>query len=150
LSSLCKTNDLTDEQTEPVVPFVGSVAVVITLANISSFIGYRPAKIGALFWAFILSVLFVVYSGFRFVGPKGMWKSLLHCRHGGSFPHSRLCDPIQFLRPVVRQRVRRLHLMDCTILSRGLPGVLGLWLIGGRDSTGGDFHLSDVITLEKF
>ena len=42
LVSLCKANDLNEEQTDQVVPFVGSVALLITLANISSFLGIAP------------------------------------------------------------------------------------------------------------
>ncbi|NLN46254.1 MAG: F0F1 ATP synthase subunit A [Clostridiaceae bacterium] len=133
LSSLCKSNDLSDEQTDKVVPFVGSVALLITLANISSFVGISPPakNPGYCFGLSILSVVFVVYIGFRFVGPKGMWKSL-------SSPVG-MVVPFRILDYIIRILSLALRLFGNVfgayilmefvriVLPLGLPGVLGLW-----------------------
>ncbi|MBP7401621.1 MAG: F0F1 ATP synthase subunit A [Clostridia bacterium] len=133
LVGLCKSNDLDDEQTDRVVPFVGSVALLITLANISSFIGISPPakNPGYCFGLSILSVSFVVYIGFRFVGPKGMWKSI-------STPVG-MVVPFKILDYVIRILSLALRLFGNVfgayilmefvriIIPIALPGILGLW-----------------------
>ncbi len=133
LVSLCKANDLNDEQTDRVVPFVGSVALLIALANISSFIGIAPPakNPGYCFGLSILSVCFVVYTGFRFVGAKGMWKSI-------STPVG-LVVPFRILDYIIRILSLALRLFGNVfgayilmefvriIVPFGLPGILGLW-----------------------
>lgn len=133
LVSLCKANDLNEEQTDQVVPFVGSVALLITLANISSFIGISPPakNPGYCFGLSIVSVCFVVYIGFRFVGPKGMWKSL-------SSPVG-MVVPFRVMDYIIRILSLALRLFGNVfgayilmefariIMPFALPGVLGLW-----------------------
>jgi F-type H+-transporting ATPase subunit a len=133
LVSLCKSNDLDDDQTDQVVPFVGSVALLITLANVSSFVGVSPPakNPGYCFGLSILSVIFVVYFGFRFVGPKGMWKSL-------TTPVG-MVAPFRILDYLIRILSLALRLFGNVfgayilmefvriIIPFGIPGILGLW-----------------------
>ena len=133
LVSLCKSNDLDEEQTDQVVPFVGSVALLITLANISSFIGVSPPakNPGYCFGLSILSVIFVVYFGFHFVGAKGMWKSL-------TSPVG-MVAPFRILDYLIRVLSLALRLFGNIfgayilmefiriILPFALPGIFGLW-----------------------
>lgn len=133
LTSLCKSNGLSDAQTDRVVPFVGSVALMITLSNISSFIGISPPakNPGYCFGLSILAVAYVVYIGIHFVGLKGMWRSLAS-PVGMMVPFSILDYLIRILSLALRlfgNVFGAFILMEFIriVMPPGLPGIVGLW-----------------------
>lgn len=133
LAALCRVNGLNEEQTDHTVPFVGSVALLITFANIISFVGISPPakNVGYCFGLAILSVSYVVYTGFHFVGAKGMWKSI-------STPVG-MVVPFRLLDYLVRVLSLALRLFGNVfgafilmefvriIIPLGIPGIFGLW-----------------------
>ena len=80
LMKLCQSSGMSYEQAEKVVPFVGSIAVFITLTNLASMLKIPPpAKNPAFPIALALfTILYVIFISIQMVGFKGFWQSLTY------------------------------------------------------------------------
>lgn len=82
LLKLCQSSGMTYEQSEKVVPFVGTIAIFISLTNLSALFKIAPpAKNPAFPLALaIFTVIYVIWMSIRLVGLKGFWDSLIYPR----------------------------------------------------------------------
>jgi F-type H+-transporting ATPase subunit a len=133
LMKLCQTSNLTYEQSEEVVPYVGAIAVFISLTNLSSMFGIAPpAKNPAFPIALALfTLVYVIRTSIRFAGWKGFWNSLI-------YPKAMLL-PFKILDYLIKPVSLSLRLFGnifgafilmefvYLIVPVILPGVVGLW-----------------------
>lgn len=133
LMKLCQSSNLTYEQSEAVVPYVGAIAVFISLTNLSSMFGIPPpAKNPAFPIALALfTVVYIIRMSIRFVGLKGFWNSLI-------YPKAMLL-PFKILDYLIKPVSLSLRLFGnifgafilmefiYLIVPVILPGVVGLW-----------------------
>lgn len=82
LLRLCQSSGMTYEQAEKVVPFVGTIAIFISLTNLSALFKIAPpAKNPAFPLALaVFTVIYVIWMSIRLVGLKGFWDSLIYPR----------------------------------------------------------------------
>lgn len=80
LMNLCTNAHMTIEQAEKVVPFVGTIAIFISLTNLTSMFKIPPpAKNPAFPIALaLLTIVYVIATSIRFVGLKGFWESMVY------------------------------------------------------------------------
>ncbi|MEA4888701.1 MAG: FoF1 ATP synthase subunit a [Clostridiaceae bacterium] len=133
LLNLCQSSNMTYDQAEVVVPFVGTIAVFISLTNLSSMFKIPPpAKNPAFPIALALfTIMYVIATSIRFVGLKGFWASL-------TYPKAMLL-PFKILDYVIKPMSLSLRLFGNVfgafilmefvylIVPIILPGVVGLW-----------------------
>jgi F-type H+-transporting ATPase subunit a len=133
LMKLCQSSNLSYEQSEAVVPYVGTIAVFISLTNLSAMFGIPPpAKNPAFPIALALfTLVYIIRMSVRFVGWKGFWNSLIH-------PKAMLL-PFKILDYLIKPISLSLRLFGNVfgsfilmefiylIVPVILPGVVGLW-----------------------
>ena len=133
LLKLCRTSNMSYEQAEAVVPFVGTIAVFISLTNLSSMFGIAPpAKNPAFPIALALfTLVYILSMSIRFVGWKGFWRSLI-------YPKAMLL-PFKILDYLIKPVSLSLRLFGnifgsfilmefiYLIMPAILPGLVGLW-----------------------
>lgn len=133
LMNLCQSSGMSYKQAEKVTPFVGSIAVFITLTNVTSFLQIPPpAKNPAFPVALALfTILYVVFTSIRMVGFKGFWRSL-------TYPKPLLL-PFKVLDYFIKPISLSLRLFGnvfgafvlmefiSIVIPAILPGVIGLW-----------------------
>ena len=133
LINLCKSSNMTYEQAEKVVPFVGTIAIFVSLTNLSSMFKIAPpAKNPAFPIALaIFTILYVIVTAIGFVGLKGFWASL-------TYPKAMLL-PFKILDYMIKPVSLSLRLFGnifgsfilmefiYLIIPVILPGVIGLW-----------------------
>lgn len=130
---LCEDQNMTPKQAEIVAPYVGSMAIFISLSNvIAAFKMKPPAKDPVFPIALALFTLcYVIFTGIRFVGIKGFLASF-------TYPKPFLI-PFKILDYVIRPISLSLRLFGnifgafilmefiYVIFPAILPGVIGLW-----------------------
>ena len=133
LLNLCQSSNMNYDQAEHVVPFVGTIAVFISLTNLSSMFKIPPpAKNPAFPIALaLLTILYVIGMSIHFVGWKGFWHSL-------TYPKAMLL-PFKILDYFIKPVSLSLRLFGnifgsfilmefiYLIIPVILPGVVGLW-----------------------
>ena len=133
LMKLCRSSNMTEQQAETVVPYVGTIAIFISLTNLSSMFKVAPpAKNPAFPIALALfTILYVVVTSIRFVGFKGFWASL-------TYPKAMLL-PFKILDYFIKPISLSLRLFGNVfgafilmefiyiIIPAILPGIIGLW-----------------------
>lgn len=133
LLKACRSSNMTYEQAEQVIPYVGTIAFFITLTNLASIFKIPPpAKNPAFPIALaIITIIYVIVMSIRFVGFKGFWASL-------TYPSSALL-PFKildfFIKPVSLSLRLFGNVFGAYILMEFiyivvpmiLPGLLGLW-----------------------
>jgi F-type H+-transporting ATPase subunit a len=133
LMKLCQSSNLSYEQSEAVVPYVGTIAVFISLTNLSSLFEIPPpAKNPAFPIALALfTLVYIIRTAVRFVGWKGFWNSLI-------YPKAMLL-PFKILDYLIKPISLSLRLFGnifgafilmefiYLIVPVILPGVVGLW-----------------------
>lgn len=133
LMSLCRNSNMTEEQAEKVAPFVGSIAVFISLTNLSSLFKIAPpAKNPAFPIALALfTILYVIVTAIRFVGLKGFWASLTYPKKA-LLPFKILdyfIKPISLSLRLFGNIFGSFILMEFIyiIVPAIVPGIIGLW-----------------------
>ena len=133
MMKLCQSSNLSYEQSEAVVPYVGTIAVFISLTNLSSMFSIPPpAKNPAFPIALALfTLVYIIGMCVRFVGWKGFWNSLI-------YPKAMLL-PFKILDYLIKPLSLSLRLFGnifgafilmefiYLIVPVILPGVVGLW-----------------------
>ena len=133
LLNLCKSSNMSYEQAEKVVPFVGTIAVFVSLTNLSSMFKIPPpAKNPAFPIALaIFTIFYVIVTSIQFVGFKGFWASL-------TYPKAMLL-PFKILDYFIKPMSLSLRLFGNVfgafilmefiylIVPVIIPGVIGLW-----------------------
>jgi F-type H+-transporting ATPase subunit a len=133
LLKLCQNSNMTYEQSEKVVPYVGTIAVFISLTNLSSMFNIPPpAKNPAFPIALALfTIAYVIGMSVHMVGWKGFWHSLV-------YPKAMLL-PFKILDYLIKPMSLSLRLFGnifgsfilmefiYLIVPVILPGVVGLW-----------------------
>jgi F-type H+-transporting ATPase subunit a len=133
LLKLCQSSNMTYEQAEVVVPYVGTIAIFIGLTNLSSMFKIPPpAKNPAFPIALaIFTICYVISMSIRFVGLKGFWHSLI-------YPKAMLL-PFKVLDYLIKPISLSLRLFGnifgafilmefiYLIVPVILPGLIGLW-----------------------
>ncbi len=133
LMNLCKTSNLSYEQSEAVVPYVGAIAVFISLTNLSAMFGIPPpAKNPAFPIALALfTLVYIIRMSIRFVGWKGFWNSLIYPK--AMLLPFKILD--YFIKPISLSLRLFGNVFGAFILMEFiylivpviLPGVVGLW-----------------------
>ena len=130
---LCEDQHMTPKQAEIVAPYVGSVAIFISLANCVSLFKIRPPAKDVVFpiALALFTLCYVIFTGIRFVGIKGFLASF-------TYPKTFLI-PFKILDYVIRPVSLSLRLFGnifgayilmefiYVIFPAILPGVAGLW-----------------------
>jgi len=133
LMNLCQTSNMTYDQAEVVVPFVGTIGVFITLTNLSSMFKIPPPAKNPSFpiALAIFTIFYVIGMSVHFVGWKGFWRSLV-------YPKAMLL-PFKILDYCIKPMSLSLRLFGnifgsfilmefiYLIVPAILPGVIGLW-----------------------
>ncbi len=133
LLKLCQSSNMSYDQAEAVVPYVGTIAIFISLTNISSMFKVPPpAKNPAFPIALALfTIVYVIGMSVRFVGWRGFWHSLV-------YPKAMLL-PFKILDYLIKPMSLSLRLFGnifgafilmefiYLIVPVILPGVVGLW-----------------------
>lgn len=133
LLKTCRSSNMTYEQAEQVIPYVGTIAFFITLTNLTSIFKIPPpAKNPAFPIALaVITIIYVIVMSIKFVGLKGFWASL-------TYPSSALL-PFKildfFIKPVSLSLRLFGNVFGAYILMEFiyivvpmiLPGLLGLW-----------------------
>lgn len=133
LINLCKSSNMTYEQAEKVVPYVGTIAIFVSLTNLASMFKIAPpAKNPAFPIALaIFTIIYVIVTAIGFVGLKGFWASL-------TYPKAMLL-PFKILDYMIKPVSLSLRLFGnifgafilmefiYLIIPVILPGVIGLW-----------------------
>ena len=133
LMKLCQSANMTYEQAEHVVPFVGTIAVFISLTNLTSMFKIPPpAKNPAFPIALVLfTICYVIYTSIRIVGLKGFWDSLVYPR-AMLLPFKILdyfIKPVSLSLRLFGNVFGAFILMEFVyiVLPAFLPGLVGLW-----------------------
>lgn len=133
LLSLCKSNGMNQKQAESVTPFVGTIALFLIACNLASVFSLSPPAKNIAFPVALalLTMCYVIFTGIRFVGPKGFWESLLN-------PMPAML-PFKILDYIIKPVSLSLRLFGnvfgafilmefvSSIIPAGVPGILGLW-----------------------
>lgn len=133
LMKTCQSSNMTYDQAEAVVPYVGTIAVFISLTNLSSLFKIAPpAKNPAFPIALALfTLVYVIGMSVHFVGWKGFWHSLI-------YPKAMLL-PFKILDYMIKPMSLSLRLFGnifgafilmefiYLIVPVILPGLIGLW-----------------------
>lgn len=133
LFKLCQSSNMTYEQSEKVIPYVGTIAIFISLTNLSAMFKIPPpAKNPAFPIALALfTIVYVIGMSVHFVGWKGFWRSLV-------YPKAMLL-PFKILDYFIKPMSLSLRLFGnifgafilmefiYLIVPAILPGVIGLW-----------------------
>ncbi len=133
LMKLCLSSNMTYDQAERIVPYVGSIAVFISLTNLAGMFKVAPpAKNLAFPIALALFTIgYVIIMSIRFVGLKGFWRSL-------TYPKAALI-PFKLLDYVIKPISLSLRLFGNVfgayilmefvylVMPMILPGLIGLW-----------------------
>ncbi len=79
LLNLCKNNGMSQQQAERVVPFVGTVGIFLIACNLASAFKISPPAKNIAFPVSLalVTIIYVIATGIRFVGIRGFWNSLL-------------------------------------------------------------------------
>lgn len=133
LLKLCQSANMTYEQAEHVAPFVGTIAVFISLTNLSSMFKIPPpAKNPAFPIALALfTICYVIWTSIRIVGLKGFWDSLVYPR-AMLLPFKILdyfIKPVSLSLRLFGNVFGAFILMEFVyiILPAFLPGLVGIW-----------------------
>lgn len=133
LMNLCQSSNMSYDQAESVVPYVGTIAIFISLTNLSAMFKIAPpAKNPAFPIALALfTIAYVVGMSIYFVGVKGFWHSLI-------YPKAMLL-PFKLLDYLIKPMSLSLRLFGNVfgafilmefvylVVPMFLPGVVGLW-----------------------
>jgi len=133
LIRLCRSSHMNEEQTEQVVPFIGTVGLFIMLTNLLSLFKIPPpAKNPAFPIAMaLLTIVYIIVQSIRFVGLRGFFASLV-------YPKAMLL-PFKLLDYVIKPLSLSLRLFGNVfgafilmefvylILPVFLPGIVGIW-----------------------
>lgn len=133
LLKLCRDAGMNQFQSEKVAPFVGTIAIFITMTNLSSMFHIAPpAKNPAFPIALALfTIVYVIFMSIRFVGAKGFWRSLTYPR--AMMLPFRILDyfikPLSLSLRLFGNIFGAFILMEFVylILPAILPGLVGLW-----------------------
>lgn len=131
--NLCKGQGMSQKQAEIVGPFAGSVAIFIALSNTIAVFKLAPPAKDFVFPVSLalFTVGYVIFTGIRFVGIKGLWGSL-------TFPMPALL-PFKILDYIIKPISLSLRLFGnifgafilmefiFIVFPVILPGVIGLW-----------------------
>ncbi|MHB1483970.1 MAG: F0F1 ATP synthase subunit A [Saccharofermentanales bacterium] len=130
---LCEDQGMTPEQTEKVAPYVGSLAIFICLTNTTSTFKLAPPAKDPIFpiTLALFTIGYVIFTGIRFVGLKGMWASLTYPQPA-LFPFKLLdyiIKPISLSLRLFGNIFGAFILMEFIyiIFPAIIPGILGLW-----------------------
>lgn len=133
LMNLCTNAQMTVEQAATVVPFVGTIAIFITLTNLMSMFKIPPpAKNPAFPIALALFTIgYVIITSIRFVGLKGFWESLVYPKKA-LLPFKILdffIKPISLSLRLFGNVFGAFILMEFIyiVVPAILPGLVGLW-----------------------
>ncbi len=130
---LCKGQGMSQKQAEIVAPFAGTLGVFIALSNTISVFKFAPPAKDFVFPVALalFTVAYVIFTGIRFVGVKGLWGSL-------TFPMAALL-PFKLLDYIIKPISLSLRLFGnifgafilmefiYLVFPVLLPGVVGLW-----------------------
>jgi F-type H+-transporting ATPase subunit a len=133
LLNLCRSSNMTYEQAEKVVPYIGSIALFISLSNmLSMFKIPPPAKNPAFPIALaLINIIYVITMSIRLVGVKGFLHSLVYPK--AMLLPFKLLDylikPISLSMRLFGNIFGAFILMEFIYLvfPAFLPGVLGIW-----------------------
>lgn len=131
--TLCKSSGLNQQQAEVVTPFIGSICFFLIACNLASaFKIAPPAKNPAFPIALaLLTIVYVIFTGIRFVGIKGFWASLID-------PMPAML-PFKLLDYIIKPMSLSLRLFGnifgafilmefvYIVIPVAVPGILGLW-----------------------
>ena len=133
LMKLCQSANMTYEQAEQVAPFVGTIAIFISLSNLSAMFKIPPpAKNPAFPVALaIFTICYVIGSSIRIVGLKGFLQSLVYPR-AMLLPFKILdyfIKPVSLSLRLFGNIFGSFILMEFIyiVLPAFLPGLVGLW-----------------------
>lgn len=132
-AKLCEDQGMTPKQVEGVAPYVGSLAIFICLTNTTSIFRMAPPAKDPVFpiTLALFTIGYVIFTGIRFVGIKGLWASL-------TFPQPALF-PFKILDYIIKPISLSLRLFGnifgafilmefvYIIFPAVIPGILGLW-----------------------
>jgi F-type H+-transporting ATPase subunit a len=133
LLNLCRSSGMTYEQSEKVVPYIGTIALFISVSNLLSMFKISPpAKNPAFPIALaIITITYVIATSIRLVGVKGFLRSLV-------YPKALLL-PFRLLDYLIKPLSLSLRLFGnifgayilmefiYLIVPAILPGIVGLW-----------------------
>jgi F-type H+-transporting ATPase subunit a len=133
LLDLCQASNMTYEQAEQVVPYIGTIALFISLSNLLTLVNIPPpAKNPAYPIALALfTIVYVIAMSIRLAGVRGFFRSLV-------YPKAMLL-PFRILDYLIRPVTLSLRLFGnifgafvlmefiYLIMPVFLPGVVGLW-----------------------
>lgn len=82
LYSLCRSVGMNSEQAEKVVPFVGTIALFITISNLLSLFKIPPPSKNPAFpiTLALMTIVYVIIQSIRFIGLKGFWSAMIYPR----------------------------------------------------------------------
>lgn len=130
---LCEDQGMTQKQTEVVAPYVGSLAIFICLTNTTSTFKMAPPAKDPVFpiTLALFTIGYVIFTGIRFVGLKGLWASLTYPQPA-LFPFKILdyiIKPISLSLRLFGNIFGAFILMEFIyiIFPAIIPGILGLW-----------------------
>ncbi len=133
LLQLCQNAGMSFDQAEKVVPFVGSLGVFISLANLAALLGLAPpAKNPAFPVALaLLTICYVIAMSIRLVGLRGFWAALVYPR-AMLLPFKILdflIKPISLALRLFGNVFGAYILMEFVslIIPFVIPGILGIW-----------------------
>ena len=131
--NLCRGQHMTEEQAETVAPFIGTMASLICISNIFSVFKLTPPAKDPIFpiTLALFTVGYVIFTGIRFVGLKGFWKSLIYPK-AALIPFKILdymIKPISLSLRLFGNIFGAFILMEFIyiIMPVVVPGALGLW-----------------------
>jgi F-type H+-transporting ATPase subunit a len=133
LMKLCQSSGMTYDQAEKVVPYVGSIAIFISLTNLVTLIRIpAPSKNPAFpITLALINIAYVIFMSIRLAGLRGFWDSLI-------YPKAALL-PFKILDYMIKPISLSLRLFGNVfgayilmefiyiIVPVIIPGVVGLW-----------------------
>ncbi|MDN5314502.1 MAG: F-type H+-transporting ATPase subunit a [Clostridiales bacterium] len=133
LMKLCQSSGMTYDQAEKVVPYVGSIAIFISLTNLVTLLKIpAPSKNPAFpITLALINIVYVIYMSIRLAGIKGFWASLI-------YPKAALL-PFKILDYLIKPVSLSLRLFGNVfgayilmefiyiIIPVIIPGIIGLW-----------------------
>lgn len=133
LMKLCQSSGMTYDQAEKVVPYVGSIAIFISLTNLVTLIRIpSPSKNPAFpITLALINIGYVIFMSIRLAGLRGFWNSLI-------YPKAALL-PFKILDYMIKPLSLSLRLFGNVfgayilmefiyiIVPVFLPGIVGLW-----------------------
>ena len=133
LLNLCQNAGMSYEQSETVVPFVGTIGLFITLTNLSSLFKIPPPAKNPAFPIVmaLITIAYVIAIAIHFVGLRGFWSSLVYPK--AMLLPFKLLDfmikPISLSLRMFGNVFGAYILMEFIyiIIPALIPGVVGLW-----------------------